>query len=55
MIKVTEGNSLVLTNICYGYGEITVVNINRSQIALSTINGIEVYNKDTQQLIYSIP
>ena len=57
MIKVTEGNSLVLlTNISFGYGYNTsVINIDGIFIALCTDDGIEVYNKETQELTYKIP
>ena len=42
-------------NIFYGKGKVcSVININELTIALCTDNGIEVYNKDTHQLIYEI-
>ena len=46
VIKVTSENSLVLTNISFGKGNVClVVNINVKYIALCTDNGIEVHNK----------
>ena len=56
MIKVTEENNIVLlTNISYGKGFVlSVINIDRSFIALCTEYGIEVYNKETQELSYKI-
>ena len=56
MIKVTLVNSLVLTNISFGKGNVhSVINMNEKFIALSTHNGIEVHNKKFRQLIYKIP
>ena len=57
MIKVTEENNIVLlTNISYGKDNVSsVINIDGSFIALCTHNGIEVYNKETQELTYKIP
>ena len=56
MIKVTDGNSLVLTNISFGEGEVhSVINIDWTSIALCKHNGIEVYDKETQELTYKIP
>ena len=55
VIKV-YGNNIVLSNISYGKGEVhSVINIDRNSIALCTIDGLEVYNKQTQQLTYKIP
>ena len=46
MIKVTDRNSLILTNISYGRGIVrSVTNINGNTIALCKNNGIEIYNK----------
>ena len=46
MIKVTDRNSLILTNISYGRGIVrSVTNINGKAIALCKNNGIEIYNK----------
>ena len=46
MIKVTERNSLILTNISFGRNSVhTVTNINEKAIALCRNNGIEIYNK----------
>ena len=51
ILIVTEGNDLVLTNIFYGNGKVhSVININEKSIALCTDNGIEIYNKITQQI-----
>ena len=46
VIKVTEGNSLIKTNISFGSDKInSVINLNRTSILLSTENGIRIYNK----------
>ena len=56
VIKVTQGNRIVFTNISFGKGEVlSVININVKFIALCTDSGIEVYNKKLRQLIYKIP
>ena len=53
---MTLGKNIVLTNISYGKGEVhSVINIDRNSFALCTIDGLEVYNKQTQQLTYKIP
>ena len=57
MIKVTKQNSLVfITNISFGKGTIkSIINIDGLFIALCKNSGIEVYNKETQELAYKIP
>ena len=45
VIKVTEGNSLIKTNISFGSDKInSVINL-KASIVLSTENGIRIYNK----------
>lgn len=57
MIEVIEENSLVLKeNMWYGDNEVvSVINIDRTSLALCTNNGIEVYNKNTKELTLKIP
>ena len=56
MIKVTNVNSLVLTNISFGEDRVeSFININNKFIALGTSYGIEVYNKKMRKLNYKIP
>ena len=46
VIKLTEDNILVLTNISYGKSDVkSVVNINKPFIVLTTDKGIDIYNK----------
>ena len=46
MIRVTEDNRLVNTNISYCMGEVhSVINVDRTTIALCKDNGMRVYNK----------
>ena len=46
VIKVTEGNSIVVTNICYGRGQIrSVINIDVTSIGLCSQEGLEIHNK----------
>ena len=50
MIKVTK------QNISFGKGTIkSIINIDGLFIALCKNSGIEVYNKETQELTYEIP
>ena len=46
IVKVTERNTLVFTNICYDTDNIwSVTNMDRTFIVLCTYNYIKVYNK----------
>ena len=58
MIKVTKGNSIVLTNMTFYKtfdSVVSVSNINGNFIAVCKDNGIEVYNKKNKELKYRIP
>ena len=55
MIKVTKGNSLVLTNMSFGNCRVeSVINIDATFIVLCTKNEIEVYNKKMSKINYKI-
>ena len=55
VIKVKKENSLVLTNISFGRGiALSIISIDETSIALNTCNGIEVYNKASQELTHMI-